>query len=69
MYFIENQKLSQRRADKVKRYLLEKISKNSINSKEINITTIGKGSDELLFKDGVEDKEASTRIVIKLVKK
>lgn len=66
---IENQKLSQRRADKVKKYLLEKISKSNVESNSINISTIGKGSDELVFKNGVEDKTASTRIVVKLLKK
>lgn len=66
---IENQKLSQRRAEKVKKYLLEKISKNNINSKSINISTIGKGSEELILKNGVEDKESSKRIVVKLLKK
>ena len=66
---IENEKLSQRRAEKVKKYLASKISKSDISSNAINITTIGKGSSELILKNGVEDKDASTRIVIKLLKK
>lgn len=66
---IENEKLSQRRAEKVKKYLASKISKSDVNSKTVNVTAIGKGSSELIFKNDVEDKDASTRIVIKLLKK
>ena len=62
--YLSNLELSQQRALEVMQFLYES---NTINKDLLNkyVSSSGKSSSDLIFKDGVEDKDASRRIEIK----
>jgi len=61
-----NQKLSQDRAELVKEYLLTLDIAQTFHLKSLLLSK-GLASTQLIFKDGIEDKEASRRIKIKFI--
>ena len=69
--FNANMALSQRRVNKVKNYLLKKSAKLGYDTKWLNnhLSAQGKGSTKLIKKNGTEDKVASRRVVINIIKK
>ena len=69
--FQANKGLSQRRANKVKQYFIKNAIKNNVDIPwyENNINAIGKSSQEAIINNGIEDKEASRRIIIKIIKR
>ena len=64
--YLSNLQLSQQRALEVMQFLYES---NSIDKELLNkyVSSSGKSSSDLIFKDGVEDKDASRRIEIKFI--
>lgn len=64
--YLSNLELSQQRALEVMQFLYES---NTINKDLLNkyVSSSGKSSSDLIFKDGVEDKDASRRIEIKFI--
>ena len=64
--YLSNLELSQQRALEVMQFLYES---NTINKDLLNkyVSSSGKLSSDLIFKDGVEDKDASRRIEIKFI--
>lgn len=64
--YLSNLQLSQQRALEVMQFLYES---NSINKDLLNkyVSSSGKSSSDLIYKDGVEDKDASRRIEIKFI--
>ena len=64
--YLSNLQLSQQRALEVMQFLYES---NTINKELLNkyVSSSGKSSSDLIFKDGVEDKDASRRIEIKFI--
>ena len=64
--YLSNLQLSQQRALEVMQFLYES---NSIDKDLLNkyVSSSGKSSSDLIFKDGVEDKDASRRIEIKFI--
>jgi len=64
--YLSNLQLSQQRALEVMQFLYES---NSIDKDLLNkyVSSSGKSSSELIYKDGVEDKDASRRIEIKFI--
>ena len=69
--FEANMALSQRRIDKVKNYLLKKSDELGYDTKWLksHLSAQGKGSSNLIMKNGVEDKISSRRVVINIIKK
>jgi outer membrane protein OmpA-like peptidoglycan-associated protein len=69
--FNANTALSQRRANKLKTYFLKIVSNNNLDTIwfKKNIKALGKGPADLILKNGIEDKKASKRIIIKIIKK
>ena len=64
--YLSNLQLSQQRALEVMQFLYES---NNINKDLLNkyVSSSGKSSSDLIYKDGVEDKDASRRIEIKFI--
>ena len=64
--YLSNLQLSQQRALEVMQFLYES---NSIDKDLLNkyVSSSGKSSSELIYKDGIEDKDASRRIEIKFI--
>ena len=64
--YLSNLQLSQQRALEVMQFLYES---NSIDKELLNkyVSSSGKSSSELIYKDGIEDKDASRRIEIKFI--
>lgn len=64
--YLSNLQLSQQRALEVMQFLYES---NSIDKELLNkyVSSSGKSSSDLIYKDGVEDKDASRRIEIKFI--
>ena len=64
--YLSNLQLSQQRALEVMQFLYES---NSIDKDLLNkyVSSSGKSSSDLIYKDGVEDKDASRRIEIKFI--
>ena len=64
--YLSNLELSQQRALEVMQFLYES---NTINKDLLNkyVSSSGKSSSDLIFKDGFEDKDASRRIEIKFI--
>jgi chemotaxis protein MotB len=64
--YLSNLQLSQQRALEVMQFLYES---NSVNKDLLNkyVSSSGKSSSDLIYKDGVEDKDASRRIEIKFI--
>ena len=64
--YLSNLELSQQRALEVMQFLYES---NTINKDLLNkyVSSSGKSSSDLIYKDGAEDKDASRRIEIKFI--
>lgn len=64
--YLSNLELSQQRALEVMQFLYES---NTINKDLLNqyVSSSGKSSSDLIFKNGVEDKDASRRIELKFI--
>ena len=64
--YLSNLQLSQQRALEVMQFLYES---NSIDKDLLNkyVSSSGKSSSDLIYKDGIEDKDASRRIEIKFI--
>ena len=64
--YLSNLQLSQQRALEVMQFLYES---NTINKELLNkyVSSSGKSSSDLIYKDGVEDKDNSRRIEIKFI--